>query len=111
MSLAIPCQPIGVARWTQRTQLDGRDYQLTFQWNQRTGHWSLDLADQDGVAIRSGMVLVTGWPLLRGCVDARRPPGTLVIADSQRSNDLDPGFADLGGRFQLLYFTAAEIAS
>ncbi len=109
MSLAIPCMPAGVSRWTQRTALDGRDYQLSFAWNQRTGHWTLDLADQDGVAIRTGMTLVTNWQLLRGCIDTRAPTGVLIVVDTQAKNDLDPGFADLGDRFQLLYFAASEL--
>jgi hypothetical protein len=108
MSLEIPCTPNGQARWTQRTQLSGRDYQLTFDWNQRLGQWSLSIADQDGVPIRTGVRLVSGWPLLRGVIDSRSPPGVLAIDDMQNTG-LDPGFSDLGTGFKLVYFDPSEL--
>lgn len=107
--VTIPCTPGAAAHWTQRTSLAGRDYVLTFRWNQRMGHWVLSLADQDGVMIRAGLVLATLAPLLRGVVDARRPPGELVVLDAAGTNDLDPGFSDLGARFQLCYADPGEL--
>lgn len=114
MSAFIPCAPSGAAYWVQRTALDGRDYLLTFRWSQREGVWRLDLADLDGVAIVSGLVLVVGVSLLRGVVDTRRPAGELVVIDTSGAQDRDPGFDDLGApgaRFVLAYFTAAELAA
>ena len=109
MSALVPCVPGGVSRWSQRTALDGRDYVLTFDWCQRDGHWRLDIADADGVAIVSGVTLVTRGHPLAGVIDTRRPAGDLVVVDATGANDLDPGFADLGARFRLVYFTAAEL--
>jgi hypothetical protein len=105
----VPCTPGGISSWRQRTALDGRDYTLAFRWNQRDGHWYLDLATSLGVAIRSGMMLATSIPLLAGLTTTARPPGELVIVDTTGAVDLDPGFADLGSRFVLAYFTAAEL--
>jgi len=105
----LPCTPGGAASWEQRTTLDGREFVLAFDWNQRTGQWSLALADQDGVAIASGRALVVGHALLQGCVDPRRPPGELLVDDATGATDLDPGFADLGARFRLVYLDAAEL--
>lgn len=110
MASYVPCAFGGAPCWTQTTSLDGRDYQMTFDWNQRMGRWMLRLADQDGVAIRSGMILNVDVPLLQGVVDPRRPPGELVVVDTSGSNDLDPGFSDLGTRFVLAYFSAADLA-
>jgi hypothetical protein len=100
---AIPSTPGVQSNWVQRTQLDGVDYLFRFLWSQRDGHWSIDVADQDGVAIASGVRLVTNWPLMRTCVDPRRPPGILAVMDTTSANDADPGFADLGSRFVLTY--------
>lgn len=109
MALAIPCSPGRESRWTQRTELDGREYHLSFQWNARTGHWSLSVADQDGDPIASGLVLVAGMDLLAGSIDARRPAGALVVIDRLGQYDLDPGFSDLGGRFVLGFLSNAEL--
>lgn len=110
MMFFIPCAPAGQSEWTQVTALDGRSYQLTFRWNQRDGHWLLDLADAAGTPIRSGMLLASAAVLLAGCRDARRPPGELVVVDSSGALDVDPGFTDLGSRFLLGYADAAELA-
>lgn len=111
MSALVPCTPAGVSHWTQRTTLDGVDFLLTFDWNQRNGQWSLTIADQDGADIVSGAVLVTRGHPLQGVIDTRRPAGDLAVVDATGANDVDPGFADLGSRFLLVYLTAAEIAA
>ena len=108
--LFIPCIPDGRANWTQRTAIEGRDYQLTFDWSQRDGHWSLMLADQDGEPIRAGMSLVTAYPLTRGMRDDRWVGGHLVVLDSQNLG-VDPGFADLGSRFLLLHITSDDVVA
>lgn len=108
--LTIPCEPAGAARWTQRTELGGREYLLSFQWSQRAGRWLFTLADQDSADIVTGQPVVVDWPLLgRRVVDARRPPGELVAVDTTGAG-ADPGFADLGARVVLVYFDPAEIA-
>jgi hypothetical protein len=111
MAVFIPCEPANAARWSQRTNIAGREFVLTFDWNERTGHWSLTLADQDGTAIAAGLILATGARLLRGVVGTRRPPGELVVVDTLGVNDLDPGFLDLGARFALVYFDPGELTT
>ncbi len=98
---SIPCVPNGRARWDQRTQLDGRDFMLSFSWNSRDGHWSLSIADQDSVPIVSGIRLVTNFQLLRS-VDPRRPPGELVVVDTD-AEPVDPDYGSLGTKQQLIY--------
>jgi hypothetical protein len=109
--VTIPCAAANSARWTQRTSVAGREYELAFDWNERRGRWSLSLADQDGSPIATGVTLVTSYPLLRGVIDPRRPPGDLFIVDTTGLNDLEPGFADLGTRFVLAYFDPGELAA
>jgi hypothetical protein len=105
----IPCAPTGQSNWQQRTTLGGRDYVLRFDWHQRTGGWYLGLYDQDDAPIAVGLRLVVHYPLLRGVVDPRRPPGQIVVADLQGLGDVDPGFADLGTRFLLLHLEPLDI--
>lgn len=112
MSVFVPCTPpVGASSWTQITALDGASYVLAFQWNQRDGHWTISVADFNGVPIRSGVVLGTGSVVLAGVVDSRRPPGELVVLDATGANDLDPGFDDLGSRFVIVYVTRAELTA
>ena len=109
--MEVPCTPDGASHWTQRTTLDGRDYLLTFDWNQRDGSWSLAVADQDGATRATGRRLSTGFPLLREVRDARRPPGELVVVDTLASDTRepeDPSFASLGARHVLVYLAAGE---
>jgi len=109
--LFVPCTPGGSARWSQRTALDGVDFALTFRWSQRDGHWLMDLANAEGVPLRHGIMLAPNVDLLAGLADVRRPAGKLGVLDTTGALDVDPGFADLGTRFVLVYYTAAELAS
>lgn len=102
-----------LSSYTQRTQLDGRDYVLRFQFNQRIGRWSMDVSDQDEVPIAHGLMLLTGVQLGRGITDERFPPGVLMVIDYVAETtqvSRDPGLRELGDRFLLNYFTAAELA-
>jgi hypothetical protein len=102
-NLAIPCTPSGQAHWTQRTTLSGRDYVLTFDWSQRDGHWWLTIADQDGVSILTRK-LVDRVNLFARVLDTRVPGGQLFAYDTQATGPgLDPDFAGLGSRFELIY--------
>jgi len=114
MSDFVPCDPQGQSRWSQITALDGVPFVLTFRWSQTDGHWGLDVADADGVAIVSGLTLTTLTPLLRGVISVRRPAGELIVVDTTGANDVDPAYDDLGApgaRFVLMYVTAAELAA
>lgn len=109
MIYAIPCTPGGASRWTQTTALDGVDFVLTFDWNQRMGRWMLHVATSGGAAIRTGMILNLDEQLLRGVTGTTRPRGEIYVHDTTGARDLDPGFSDLGARFLLLYLDAAEL--
>ena len=106
----IPCTPSGESDWTQRTSIGGVDFLLRFRWSQRRGGWSLTLSDADGVPIASGVALVCGVRLLERVRDARRPTGELLVVDVRGTNDLDPGYGDLGDRFALVHVTDAELS-
>lgn len=119
--ILIPTQrEADVESWTQRTELDGRDYLLSFSWSRREERWFLDVADESASPIAQNIKLVAGWPMLLRVVDERRPPGEIMVVDqaaldAEGTPDLqiavDPGLDDLGARVVLVYLDAAEIAS
>lgn len=101
----IPSTPNGQSYWRQVTALGGRDYLLTFRWNQRSGRWTVDVATESGNMIAAGRALVPLMPVLRGVRDDRAPEGTLVLVDQQESAEGlgDPTFTSLGARHVLLF--------
>lgn len=107
----IPCSPGGQSRWLQITDLGGRDYLLTFRWNQRAGRWVLDVATESGDVIAAGRVLVPTMPVLRGVRDDRAPEGMLALLDTQSEREGldDPTFTSLGARHLLVYLDGDDL--
>lgn len=93
--------------YTQRTDLDGVEYLLTFTYNQRENCWYLSIADIDEFDLVNGIKIVPSINLLRQKPSRFLPPGTL-LAISQTSDDSPPGFGELGidRRFVLVYIEA-----
>lgn len=90
-------------RWDQISEIDGREYQLIFSWNDRYQSWYLDILDQDSSPILYGKRLVCGVVLGRELVgDSRIWPGKLsCVATTPDASD--PGQFDLGSRVLLVY--------
>ncbi len=109
MALEIAIPPIANTAGNVRTRvrLDGADYVLRFQWNQRETIWTLGVYDTDDAAIVTGLVLVPSWPLLGLVTDARRPPGELVVWQPDKSQE-PPTLLSLGTTSKLLYYEASS---
>lgn len=90
--------------------LSGQTYQCTFRWRSRVSAWFMDLADAAGNAIVLGRRVSSGGFPLAGCVATARPPGAIVVVDSDGAN-VDPGETDLGARVQVVYMTPDELAT
>jgi hypothetical protein len=75
--------------------LDGVNYQFDMRYNEREGFWYFNISDVDGNIIRSGVKVVSNWPLIRLLMDSNRPAGELITIDT-RYQPLDPGLSDLG---------------
>jgi hypothetical protein len=103
VTIPIPQQARDTGSCVFRAKVAGREYELRVQWNQRASQWTLDIADQDGVMIVAGIVLVVGFPLLSLVTDARRPPGELAIWDTQQRGE-DPTLDSFGARHLLIYW-------
>ena len=96
--------------YRMEVDLEGETFRLDFQFNEREGAWYFDLADEAGNPIRSGLKVVTGFPLTRLIRDLRRPKGELVAVDTtgqSREAVLDT----LGSEVVLTYVDAADAAT
>lgn len=87
---------------TQRVELDGVLYTVRLLWSGRGECWHLDLADSDGVAILSGLRLVTGFPLLYRFRHLAVPPGELYFFDTRDMGGM-PTLEEMGARYRLYY--------
>jgi len=77
--------------------LDGVDYLLDFQFNSRESLWYVDISDLEGNPIRTGIKVVSNFPIMRLCKAAVRPAGELMFLDTT-DEPIDPGLEDLGIR-------------
>lgn len=113
ITLALPTGP----HFRQRVTLDGAEYLLTFEWNQRSEKWGLSIASADEEKILTGVKLVADYPLLTlARWNAQCPAGELYAIDSS-GQGLDPHLLDLASddgstpRVQIVYLTAEERAA
>jgi hypothetical protein len=95
-------------RFSQGVDLDGVAFILAFEWNDRDETWSFNLLDSDSVPLVTGVGVRVGLPLLNRHTGIAGPAGVLEAIDTSGAG-LDPGFADLGERVQLLYTPIGEI--
>jgi hypothetical protein len=99
--------------YTQKTLLDGRDFILSFQYNQREDRIYLSIYDDESVLLIGGLKVLANYPLLfRHHYNTALPPGEL-IAIATTGDGSPPGLGELGEgkRCQLVYFDAAWIAA
>jgi hypothetical protein len=90
--------------------LDGVDYQLRFQYNSREGFWYFDLLDSAQNVLRSGIKVVSNFPMLIRYRDLEaRPAGELISFDT-RLEPLDPGLEDLDLSSVFGYADADDLA-
>jgi len=84
-------------------QLGGIDYLLTLRWNEPEQSWSLDIATALGVALISGIAVVTGQDLV-GQYGYLGFTGSL-IAQTDNDPDAVPTFTNLGQLGHLYFVT------
>jgi hypothetical protein len=90
--------------YRQVTALEGTDYVLTFNYNQRENVYYLTVSTADDVDIVRGIKLVCKWHLFAGHIDTRLPPGILMVLP-RTTDDSPPGLGELGAgkRCELVY--------
>ena len=101
MAIVIDIQPIN-----QRFKLraEGKTYSCRLLWNGRASCWVLDIETQDGVAIVSGVALVTGSNAFK---QLRIGVGAVAIFDSSLSHS-EPTIDSLNGDHLVIQLTEAE---
>lgn len=97
--------------YQQRTRLEGRDYVLSFAYNQREERWCVSFSDEEGTPIASGIKLIANWSLLHPYrYDSRMPPGQLTVSDISGDGSPPTQFElGEGKRCELLYWSRAEL--
>jgi hypothetical protein len=92
----------------QLAQLDGVEYLLDFEWEDRESCWYMNIFDQDQNPLAYGIKLVINTPLLRRFRDPRLPKGLLFCGDLSESETDIAAPGDLGNRVPLVYLTADD---
>lgn len=85
--------------------LDGNQYGFEFTWNDRDSRWYMDLLDDAGNYVLTGLPVVTDYPLISRFHVAGRPPGNIFAIDTLGAG-MDAGKDDLGNRVVLIYESA-----
>lgn len=82
--------------------LDNVVYGFRFIYNARTDRFSMEIQDQLGNAIVSGIAVVTNWKPLARFKDPALPPGQLFTMDITGGNN-EPGAVNFGDSILLCY--------
>ncbi len=88
--------------WEQTTELDGRQFRLSFAWSLREEAWYLDIAARDGTLLCAGLKLAEGVDVLRREASSDAPTGFLVLADTTDARE-ECTRDGLGKRWVLFY--------
>jgi len=91
------------ANYEFKTTLDGVKYTLVFRFNNRAGHWIMDIKTASGAVIVTGILLLVGVDFLAQ-FQARQdlPHGNLFLLNLVDEN-VSPGRDDLGANVLLMY--------
>lgn len=106
-SVTIPCSQV-LPHYTLTAQLEGVNYVLQFDWNDRGSEWFFTLMDTTLSPILAGAAIKLGQPLLSQTNDGRRPPGEFFAFDTSGQN-VESGLTDLGGRVTFYYESIADL--
>lgn len=115
--MIIVAVPFNTPHFRQRVTLDGAEYIMTFEWNQRAEKWYWSLAASDETKILTGVKLVADYPLLTLARWHDQCPDGEIYALDNSGQGLDPHLLDLASedgstpRVQVVYVTAEERAT
>jgi len=96
----IPLQP---TPQTLTISLAGIQYQLTAKWNNISQNWNVDIADNNGNPILTGIAMVTGADLLEQFKYLEI--GGMLLAQTSSNVVAPPTFTNLGSDGNLYFVT------
>lgn len=97
----------GVPSQTLKVDLEGNTYNIRIIYNTRVGVWTLDLSNESGAPLASGVTMVLGADLIN---QFNLGIGALVMVEDG-STRLDASSEDLGSRILLIHLTPEEVAN
>lgn len=97
-----------LARFEYRVLLDQKTYTIRFDWNDRDESWYFNLQDENNDYLVVGQRISVSAAMIRDKSLPNMPQGTLLCYDTTLSME-DPGFADLGDRCKIYYFSPGEL--
>lgn len=103
----LPLEP-SIPHYTFSTVISDNTYLFEVRWNARDAAWYMDVAEQDGAPIVTGVKVVLGANLARRANHKLFTLGAFVAMDTSRTG-VDATLDDLGTRVQVVYMTNFEI--
>jgi PKD repeat protein len=97
--------PLVAAAQKLKITLNGKPYQLTIRYNNSAKAWNMDIRDDKGAAVLTGIPLVTGADLLAQY--AYLQLGGQLFVQTDAGNQAIPTFADLGKSSHLFFVVTA----
>jgi hypothetical protein len=82
--------------YSQRTTLDGTDYNLEFAWSVRESRWYLTLRDSLGGLLVGSQKILADWPMLQYYHHRAGMPTGELMAVCVQPNKAPPGLEELG---------------
>lgn len=106
MAVIIPTDPT-IVSYVQTTDIDGTEYRVRLDWNERTASWYLSLYDADENPLLLGRKVLNRFSVLDGFSYKAVPQGVLVSFD--KSTIEKPNRDELGGSAQLAFLRNDEL--
>lgn len=107
-TLFIPL-PVELERFSVRATLDGSEYKIKLDWNDRASLFSVSIYTAADVAIVEGQAGKVDLPLFSRFADARLPGGYLMLQDTSGTRTEIEAVEDLGDRVKLVYVPADDL--
>ena len=90
-------------RYSFKSNLDGRLFELGFEFNERSDRWQMSISDSGGNLIVGGVPLLTNRiPNLPFSNKSELPPGAFFVLD-ETNKGTNPGVNSLGNTHNLYY--------